>query len=196
MIEFHYGVLAVYDNPVGVLTNAPQFPWHLTNLNNHTFLTNVDRSSATFGNYEAQQPDSGISKAGLLSSDTAVAWFVRAAFYAKYGEKQTDPDKAVQLVAHIMNNFDRPRGVSVSNPNGGENSLHIQGHEVSGNPTEFTSWTSLTDLERKRFYVRGSDGLSYADFDLVKLAATVHEFRTVPMVSVLPKPQDMTAAFA
>ena len=22
----------VYDNPVGVLTNDPMFPWHLTNL--------------------------------------------------------------------------------------------------------------------------------------------------------------------
>src|SRR5690606_23447057 len=31
VIEFHHGRLSIYDNPVGVVTNAPPFPWHLTN---------------------------------------------------------------------------------------------------------------------------------------------------------------------
>src|SRR5690606_16873779 len=49
VIEFHHGVRTIYDNPVGVMTNAPQFSWHLTNLDNYTFLTNIDRSKARFG---------------------------------------------------------------------------------------------------------------------------------------------------
>src|SRR5699024_1112390 len=44
VIEFHHGQRTIYDNPVGVLTNAPQFSWHLTNLNNYTYLSNVDHS--------------------------------------------------------------------------------------------------------------------------------------------------------
>ena len=57
--------MTVYDNPVGVMTNGPKFDWHLTNLDNYTFLSNVDRSSASFGSYKAAQPDSGIATAGL-----------------------------------------------------------------------------------------------------------------------------------
>ena len=34
VIEFDHGAMAVYDNPVGVMTNGPKFDWHLTNLDN------------------------------------------------------------------------------------------------------------------------------------------------------------------
>lgn len=61
VIEFHHGVRTVYDNPVGVMTNAPQFSWHLTNLNNYTFLTNVDHSKARFGSFDAVQHGSGVA---------------------------------------------------------------------------------------------------------------------------------------
>ncbi|MFT7721224.1 MAG: linear amide C-N hydrolase [Roseateles sp.] len=80
VIEFHQGQMNVYDNPVGVMTNGPQFPWHLTNLDNYTFLSNVDKSTATFGSYTATQPDFGIATAGLPASSTSVGRFVRATY--------------------------------------------------------------------------------------------------------------------
>ncbi len=39
VIEFANGQQHIYDNPLGVMTNGPEFPWHLTNLNNYTFNT-------------------------------------------------------------------------------------------------------------------------------------------------------------
>ena len=35
VIEYLNGVQDVYDNSVGVVTNEPDFPWHLKNLNNY-----------------------------------------------------------------------------------------------------------------------------------------------------------------
>ena len=32
------GQLRFYENPLGVLTNSPDLPWHLTNLNNYVNL--------------------------------------------------------------------------------------------------------------------------------------------------------------
>src|SRR5690606_19896745 len=113
VIEFDKGAMKVFDNPVGVMTNGPSFDWHLTNLNNYTFLSNVDRSSGAFGKLKVVQPDSGIATAGLPSSSTSVGRFVRAAYYAQFTEKAEDPDGAIRALAHIMNNFDRPRGVSI-----------------------------------------------------------------------------------
>ena len=196
VIEFHHGVRTIHDNPVGVMTNAPQFDWHLTNLNNYTFLTNVDHSKARFGGFDVVQPGAGIAKAGLPPSDTSVDRFVRAAYYAQFAEKQTDADKAVQMVAHLMNNFDRPRGITVDPPEQGSGHLHLEGQKLDAIPTEFTSWTSLTDLARRQFHVRDSGGMSYATFDLPKLAASQTAFRSEPLAKVSPALQDVTATLA
>ena len=48
VIEFDNNKMNVYDNPVGVLTNYPEFPWQLKNLRNYTF-SNVDRNSSKYG---------------------------------------------------------------------------------------------------------------------------------------------------
>lgn len=73
----------------------------------------------------------GIAKAGLSASDTSVDRFIRAAFYANYAEKQTDPDKAVQMVAHIMNNFDRPRGPAIGPPEEGRGHMQFEGRAIN-----------------------------------------------------------------
>lgn len=194
VIEFHKGVRTVYDNPVGVMTNAPQFSWHLTNLDNYTFLGNVDHSRASFGSYEAIQPGAGIAKAGLPATDTSVDRFIRAAFYAQFAEKQSEPDRAVQMIAHIMNNFDRPRGITVDPPDLGSGHLAVQGHQMDHVPTEFTSWTSLSDLTRRQFFLRDSGGMNYVRLDVAALAAD--GFRAVPMAQLMAKPADVTAALA
>jgi len=172
VIEFTKGVMRLFDNPVGVMTNGPEFDWHLTNLNNYTFLSNVDRSSATFGALAARQPDSGIATAGLPSSSTSVGRFVRATYYAQYTEKAANPDAAVRTLAHVMNNFDRPRGVSIDcSANGG--GLEVQGlkaTEPEPYATEFTSWTSMSDLDRKLFFVRDYNGLNFVSVELTALA--------------------------
>ncbi|BDG73506.1 linear amide C-N hydrolase [Roseomonas fluvialis] len=173
VIEFDRGAMTVYDNPVGVMTNGPKFDWHLTNLGNYTHLSNVDKPSATFGAYKAVQPDSGIATAGLPASNTSVGRFVRAAFYAHYTEKAATPDLAVQTLGHILNNFDRPRGVSIDYPAQGGGHLEVAGLQAdSATPyaTEFTSWTSLSDLDRKLFFIRDYRSLNFTRFDLTALA--------------------------
>ncbi|EAX4319113.1 linear amide C-N hydrolase [Salmonella enterica subsp. enterica serovar Richmond] len=52
------------------MTNGPEFPWHIENLNNYTQLTNKDRSAGTLGNICVYQPDSGIAVSALPSSIT------------------------------------------------------------------------------------------------------------------------------
>lgn len=191
VIEFHQGIRNLYDNPVGVMTNAPPFTWHLTNLNNYTFLSNVDRSISQFMDYKAVAPGSGIAKAGLPGSDNSVDRFIRAAFYAHYAEKQTDPDKAVQMVAHIMNNFDRPRGITIDPPDVGSGHMHIEGQAHSTIPTEFTTWTSITDLNRRRLYLRDSGAMSYVQIDLATMK-DASSFKTVPMSALMKPLADVT----
>lgn len=183
VIEFDGGEMTLHDNPVGVMTNGPAFGWHLTNLDNYSFLSNVDRSTATFGDYKAVQPDSGIATAGLPASNTSVGRFVRAAYYAQFTERGATADEAVQTLAHVMNNFDRPRGVTIDYPKEGAGHMEVAGlAEVSATPyaTEFTSWTSLSDLTRTLFFIRDYKSLNYARFDLMALAE-VDSPRVLPL---------------
>ncbi|MBC8716751.1 linear amide C-N hydrolase [Ochrobactrum sp. Marseille-Q0166] len=179
VIEFSNEKQNVYDNPVGVMTNGPEFTWHLTNLNNYTFLTNLDQSTGKFGDLEVSQPDSGIATAGLPASNTSVGRFVRAAYYAQYAEKPK-PESAIRALGHVMNNFDRPRGITIDPPQSG--GLDIEGASADGEEykTEYTSWTALADLNKNEFYIRTYAGLNFIKFDLQRLFA-LKELKVAPL---------------
>lgn len=180
VIEFSSDRQNVYDNPVGVMTNGPEFTWHLTNLNNYTFLTNLDQSKGKFGDLQVSQPDSGIATAGLPASNTSVGRFVRAAYYANFAEKPV-PEKAIRALAHVMNNFDRPRGITIDPPQSG--GLDIESFATAGDEqyeSEYTSWTVLGDLTNNEFYVRPYDAINFIKFDLKRLFAQ-DELKLAPL---------------
>ncbi|MBL4556596.1 MAG: linear amide C-N hydrolase [Rhodobacteraceae bacterium] len=116
VIEFVGGETQVYDNPVGVMTNDPPFPWHLEHMNNYARLTNVDKNSGQFQALEVEAPDSGGALAGLPSSNTLPDRFVKAAYYANYALEASSPEEAIQTLSHVMNNFDRPSGITIDEP--------------------------------------------------------------------------------
>ncbi len=195
VIEFHKGVMHLFDNPVGVMTNGPGFDWHLTNLGNYTFLSNVDRSSATFGSLQVSQPDSGIATAGLPSSNTSVGRFIRAVYYVQFTEKSASPDEAVRTLSHVMNNFDRPRGVTIDLPGVDTCGIEVEGLGDNDAPyqTEFTCWTIMSDLDRKQFYVRDYSGLNYISIDLASLSG-LDAPRVIPLDRLTSKAGDVTDA--
>ena len=171
VIEFVNGVEQVHDNPLGVMTNGPEFQWHMTNLNNYTFFTNKDQSSLTLGGRSFKQPDSGIATVALPGSNTSVGRFVRAVYYSHFAERAKSPDSALQTLAHVMNNFDRPRGITID-PRVHSGIANITAPGVTGQAlysSEYTSWTALTDITRRVLYIRAYHGINHLRFDLDEL---------------------------
>lgn len=161
VVEVKDGTFHVYDNPTRVMTNGPEFPWHLTNLNNYTHLTNEDRSSGTLGHVSVTQPDSGIAVSALPSSDTSVGRFVRGVYYTTYAQEAASSREAVNMLAHIMSRFDRPKNITTDTL-GSEGEGNAVGNAVS----EYTVWTTLSDLSRGDMYVRGYNDLNYTKYSL------------------------------
>lgn len=186
VVEYVGGKQTIYDNPVNVMTNGPTFPWHLTNLGNYSFLTNVDNSQGTFGSFKAVSPGSGVATAGLPAANTSVGRFVRAAFYSQYAKRAETPNGAVRTLAHVMNNFDRPVDITVdpaSSPlasAGAVGAMLAESKDASTITSESTKWTSISDLNRVRFYVRPQDAMNYTVFDLKKLARA-KEIESIPL---------------
>ena len=166
VVEFSSGKVNVYDNPVGVMTKGPEFPWHLENLNNYAQLSNVDRNSGVFGSLKVNPPDGGNALAGLPSSEIASGRFVKAAFYTTYVRKAKTPAEAVQTLSHVINNFDRPYDLTVD-PEGSNAESATGGKGVSG---EVTLFTTMNDLSQNQFYIRPINAINFSKVDIRKLA--------------------------
>lgn len=167
VVEFTGGHVNVYDNPVGVLANGPDFPWHLQNLNNYSQLSNVDRNSGTFGSLKVSAPDSGNALAGVPSSEVSTGRFVKAAFYSSYARKAQTPSEAVLTLAHVINNFDRPYNISVDLPGTAGGNESDQPNAVN---SEVTFFTAIKDLSQDLFYIRTINAMNFSKFDLRRLA--------------------------
>ncbi|EBG3215786.1 linear amide C-N hydrolase [Salmonella enterica subsp. enterica] len=161
VVEVVDGKLHVYNNPTRVMTNGPELPWHIENLNNYTQLTNKDRSAGTLGNISVYQPDSGIAVSSLPSSDTSVGRFIRGVYYTTYAQRAESASEGVNTLAHIMSRFDRPKNITIDSM-GSEG----KGNKTGGNVTEYTVWTVLSDLSRGDMYVRGYNDINYTKYSL------------------------------
>jgi len=162
VIEVKNGALVVYDNPTGVMTNGPEFPWHIENLNNYSHMSNIETVVGKIGNTTLKQPDSGIATSSLPSSATSVGRFVKAFYYSSFANKVEDPDVQIVELGHIMNNFDRPKNIT----------KELASQAKDGTPakymTEFTLWTVLTDLSRGLLYIRMYGCLNYQKFSFAE----------------------------
>jgi choloylglycine hydrolase len=165
VVEFLDGQQTIYDNPVGVATNAPDFGWHLKNMNNYAFLSNVDKNRGTFGKLQVTAPDAGSALASVPSTQISAGRFVKAAYYVTYARKASSADQAVITLGHILNNFDRVYDISTDQ---GADSEGASSNSVSSEVTQFT-W--MNDKARNRFYLRTIDALNFSTFELDRLSS-------------------------
>jgi choloylglycine hydrolase len=159
VIEFQHGKLNVYDNPVYVMANQPEFPWHLENLNNYTF-SNHNPNSGKLGKLDVASTDAGSALAALPSAQTSPGRFVKAAFYVNYVRKAETPDEAVTSLAHIINNFDRCPDLTVDAAGG-----MGDGPRSNTESTEVTYLSFVHDLSRNLFYLRTINAMNWSVID-------------------------------
>jgi penicillin V acylase-like amidase (Ntn superfamily) len=164
VIEFLDGKMNVHDNPVGVVTNAPDFPWHLKNLNNYAQLNNVDKNTGQFGQLKVGAPDSGNALDNLPSSQISPGRFIKAAYYTQFVRKADSPEDAVITLGHIMNNFDRPYDLSI------DKGYSAEGGKPGTTSSEVTLFTWMNDKSRNLYFLRTIDALNFAKFEIEKLA--------------------------
>ncbi|MGA9602799.1 MAG: linear amide C-N hydrolase, partial [Methyloceanibacter sp.] len=147
------GTLKVHDAPLGVMTNAPTYDWHMTNLVNYMNLTVKDIESVKVGNVTLNAFGAGVGLLGLPGDFTPPSRFVRAAIYSQAAAPNATAEDAVLSAFHILNQFDIPKG-SVVNSAGGEA------------VDETTEWTSVADLKNLRWYFRTFEDQSINMVDL------------------------------
>ena len=72
--------LKIFDNPVGVMTNAPSFDWHLINLTQYAGLTTSRADTHKWSDLELVTLGNGSGAFGLLGDSSSQSRFVKTAF--------------------------------------------------------------------------------------------------------------------
>jgi choloylglycine hydrolase len=139
VIEYLEGELKIFDNPVGVLTNSPEFPWHLKNLSNYMGLRPQHREPIKVGDLEVKPMGVGTGLVGLPGDFSPASRFVRAVALRNTVRPLKTADDAVFESFRILNSFDIPIGA-----------VDAPGTDIQGN----TQWTTAMDLTSMRYYYR------------------------------------------
>lgn len=156
VIEYIKGKLHIFDNPFGVITNSPNFDWHMTNIKNYINIRPKNINPVTIDGKTLEGLGCGTGSLGLPGDTTPPSRFVRALFMSANSTPSQNAEEAVFKAFHILNNFDIPEGTVMDDFNG------------KWGP-EITQWTSVTDLQNLRFFFHLRDNREIRMLDLKKL---------------------------
>jgi choloylglycine hydrolase len=174
------GTLKVHDAPLGVMTNAPTYDWHMTNLTTYINLSVKDVDSAKVGPITLKAFGSGAGMLGLPGDFTPPSRFVRAVAFSQSAVPNKTADDAVLSIFHILNQFDIPEGSVVN--------------AAVGQPVaEITEWTSVADLKNLRWYFRTHEDQSIHMVDLKQVDSAKGEVATIEMEGTKQPIADISA---
>lgn len=141
VIEATHGEIKIHDAPIGVITNAPNYDWHLINLRNYGNLSAFSFPTKNLGTIEIKQLGGGSGMLGLPGDNTPPSRFVRAAAWTHTKRNLPNASEAVYETFRILDNFNLSASGG-SSEGGGENS----GGDLMRSSTIWTTAWNLTDL--------------------------------------------------
>lgn len=115
--------LFVYQNPIGVLTNNPPFPFQLENLRQYLNLTCHEPENRFSPNHPLTPFSRGLGAIGLPGDFSSVSRFVRAAFVKENSVCEGTESSNVNQFLHILQCVQQPCG-SVKLPTGNEKTVY------------------------------------------------------------------------
>lgn len=166
--------LHVYDNPVGVLTNNPEFPQQMTNLTNYLGVQTSDPENTLAPGVDLKSYSRGIGTNMLSGGIDSESRFVREVFTKMHAPADGDEATCVGSYFHCMNNVAQPKNLD----------------EVAPGKFEYTIYTDCINLSNGTFYYTtynnqqinavslngiDLDGQDLASFELVDKQAINHQ---------------------
>jgi choloylglycine hydrolase len=141
VIEFTEGKLKIHDAPLGVITNAPNYDWHMTNLCNYLNLSMFSLEPRNLSGVKFAPTGAGSGMIGLPGDNTPPSRFVRAVTWTQSARKIENAKEGIYEAFRILDNFNLPLG-----PDGAEGSGAGQNMDIMRSSTIWTTAWNLTDM--------------------------------------------------
>jgi choloylglycine hydrolase len=167
------GKVCVYDNKVGVITNSPDFPWHLVHLNTMINVQSGTLPPRKLGDHQIFSFGAGTAALGLPGDYSPPSRFVRAAFFRASAPPMQTTLESVSQAFHMLSNFDIPLG-TVFGPE--------QRDDMPDMPSA-THWTAVSDPNEMKFYYRTMHDGRVKRVDLKRINFTANGVETYPIDS-------------
>ncbi len=104
VVESTASGLHIYENPVGTLTNSPDFPDHLTNLAQYTHLTHQPPTPVCWNGHPLSPHGVGFGVVGLPGDPTPSGRFIRAAYYVSRKSAFSTTQASKTALFHMLDN--------------------------------------------------------------------------------------------
>jgi len=172
VVEFLDHKMHLIDAPLRVITNAPEYAWHMTNLRNYVNLSPVALPTGELGGLNFSPLGAGSGMIGLPGDFTPPSRLVRAVAFTQTARPTKDAEETLYEHFRIMDNFNAPLGEG-------------QGYRGSGDRTSppkmpqallrsFTQWTTAADTRGRVYYYHTQDNrrvrkVSINDIDFSEL---------------------------
>lgn len=183
VLEYIDGKPHVYDNQLGVATNAPTYDWHVTNLRNYTNLTPHAPKPISIAGITFNATGQGSGMLGLPGDVSPPSRFVKTAVLLASVVPANDATQAINLAEHIINNVDIPMGL-------------VRETEANGSTiNEFTQWVVFKNLTKREFFYRTYNNLSLQKIELERLDFSKDAHALKMSISGPAYVNNVTAAF-
>lgn len=183
IIEFVGGKMNIYDNKVGILTNSPQYPWHLANIRNYINLSPYVPEPITANGLTFAATGQGTGMVGVPGDFSPPSRFIKIATLIKTAYQANDAISALILAQHIINNVDIPLGT-------------VRSREANGKDmADSTEWVVFKDLKNKVFYYKTYDNSTIGYVEFAKLNFAPNAKRLKMPIASKPVAVDQTSKF-
>jgi len=150
VIEFTDGKMKMYENKVGVLTNAPEFSWHETNLRNYLNLSAVNAAPIKLDGSVLSPTGQGSGLLGVPGDWTPPSRFVRIAIFKNLVAVAKNAKQNSNLAFHLLNTVDIPYGTI---------------RDRKDQQFDYTQWVVVKDLANPKIYWRTYGDLNIREID-------------------------------
>ncbi|BAF72073.1 linear amide C-N hydrolase [Sulfurovum sp. NBC37-1] len=164
VVEYVDGKLHIYDAPLGVMTNSPPYPWHLTNLRNYLNIRSVDWKQVKIDSMTIRPIGAGSALLGIPGDFTPPSRFIRAVAFKQTARKTKGGYDTVTELFRILDNFNVP--AEKVDPN----ALKKMG--LKPLPYGGTQYTCACDLKNLIYYYHTDNDRSVRKVDLKKIDFT------------------------
>ena len=112
VVESTLDGLQVYDNPYGVLTNSPPFPYHATHIRQFLGLSNQTPQNKFSAKLELKPYSYGMGAIGLPGDPSSPSRFVRAAFIKWNSPSYRNTSEQIIQFFQILKSVMQQKGVT------------------------------------------------------------------------------------
>lgn len=162
VIEFTNGVTVVHDAPLGVVTNGPNYDWHMENLLNYVDL-NTSLAKRKIDKLSDVKFGGGDRFFGIPGDITSPARFINVAALASTARPLANGKEGMYEAFRILDHFNLPLG----------NAAEGGGKVDNGNLRSATLWTTAYDTRNKIMYYHTANNrrVRQVDFSAVNFDA-------------------------